>query len=85
MNTYYTDCAVVVLAMVAIFIFIFAARWVQEKICPHCHYPTRKCVCHKCRHHHQGKTRWTQDGWIAHCHDCHEIVYKGDDYENGPK
>jgi hypothetical protein len=67
----------VVLILGAVFIY----RVISRNSCPSCYYPMHKCECkaRACDHAEQFPAIWTQDGYIAKCKTCGEIVYLGDE------
>jgi len=56
-------------------------RVMSRNSCPRCYYPMEKCECKalECDHAEQFPSIWTQDGYIAKCKNCGEIVYLGDE------
>ncbi len=55
-------------------------RFFTEKSCKVCAFPLSKCECRPaCDHDDQYPMIWSQDGWIAKCKTCGDIVYLGDD------
>lgn len=79
----------VIVALLLLAILIFGRLWLQRinaRACPDCYYPKEKCEClDKCKHLVAYPPRWSQDGWVAKCATCHDILYLGDDYDGGPK
>jgi hypothetical protein len=73
----------------ALAIAIFGRIWLKNwlaRTCQVCYRQPEYCECHlHCKHPETTDPRWSQDGWVARCRRCSEIVYLGDDHDGGPK
>lgn len=72
----------IVLAIAASLVVMlpFVLRSFARNACPRCYYPLHRCECKPaCDHAEQFPAIWSQDGWIAKCKTCGDIVYLGDD------
>lgn len=73
------------IAMIFVLMLPFILRaFGRREICKFCYFPKHRCECRpSCSHDEKFAAIWSQDGYIAKCKRCGEILYLGDDFDAG--